>query len=82
MIAANNGWVINLDNLSYVSPELSDAMCRLSTGGGFATRTLYENDEETIFAAQRPQILNGIEDIGCRSDLLDRSLIIRTFATH
>src|SRR5262249_8833787 len=46
------------------------------TGGGFATRTLYENDEETIFAAQRPVMLNGIEDVGFRSDLLDRSLVV------
>ena len=76
MIAASNGWMVSLDNLSYVTPELSDGLCRLATGGGFATRTLYENDEETFFAAQRPSILNGIEDIGTRSDLLDRALIV------
>ena len=75
MIAANNGWVIALDNLSYVHGWLSDALCRLSTGGGFATRTLYENDEETIFDAMRPVILTGIEELANRSDLLDRSLI-------
>ena len=39
MIAANNGWVVALDNISYLPPWLSDALCRLSTGGGFATRT-------------------------------------------
>lgn len=76
MIAANNGWVLNFDNLSYIKPELSDALCRLATGGSWTTRTLYENDEETIFDAQRPIILNGIEDIGSRSDLLDRTLIV------
>lgn len=76
MIAANNGWVVNLDNMSHVTSELSDSLCRLATGGGFATRTLYENDEETIFNAQRPVILNGIEDIGTRSDLLDRSVTV------
>jgi hypothetical protein len=76
MIGATNGWVIDLDNLSYITPELSDALCRLATGGGFATRTLYENDDETIFNAARPILLNGIEDIGTRSDLLDRCLII------
>jgi hypothetical protein len=75
-IAANNGRVTCFDNLSYVSPDLSDALCRLSTGGGFSTRTLYENDEETIFDATRPVILNGIEDMGTRSDLLDRALIV------
>ena len=76
MIAANNGWVLCLDNLSTVKPDLSDALCRLSTGGGFATRTLYTDEDETIFDAQRPVILTSIEEIGTRSDLLERSLII------
>lgn len=76
MIAANNAWVICLDNLSVINPDLSDALCRLSTGGGFATRTLYTDEDETIFDAMRPSILTTIEEIGTRSDLLDRSLII------
>ncbi|MGA9996644.1 MAG: DUF3854 domain-containing protein [Pyrinomonadaceae bacterium] len=76
MIAATNGWIVALDNLSRLPVWLSDALCRLSTGGGFATRTLYENDEETLFMAMRPIILNGIEELATRSDLLDRSLII------
>ncbi len=76
MIAANNGLVVALDNISHLPPWLSDALCRLATGGGFSTRTLYENDEETIFDAQRPVILTGIEEIVTRSDLLDRSLLI------
>ena len=76
MIAANNGWVICLDNLSTVKADLSDALCRLSTGGGFATRTLYTDEDETIFDAMRPVILTSIEEIGTRSDLLERSLIV------
>lgn len=76
MIAANNGWVLCLDNLSSIKQDLSDALCRMATGGGFATRTLYTDDEETIFNAQRPVILTSIEEIGTRSDLLERSLLI------
>jgi hypothetical protein len=76
MLAATNGWIVALDNLSRLPVWLSDALCRLSTGGGFATRTLYENDEETLFMAMRPIILNGIEELATRSDLLDRSVII------
>jgi hypothetical protein len=76
MIAANNSWVILLDNLSRVEAWLSDALCRLSTGGGFAARKLYTDDEEAMFNAQRPVILNGIEEIVHRGDLLDRSLIL------
>jgi hypothetical protein len=75
-IAASNSWVVALDNLSYLPDWMSDALCRLSTGGGFSTRTLYENDEETIFDGQRPIILNGIEEVATRGDLLDRALLI------
>jgi hypothetical protein len=77
MIAANNGWIVALDNLSRIPGWLSDALCRLSTGGGFATRTLYANDEETIFDATRPIILTGIEELASRSDLLDRTIILQ-----
>lgn len=76
MISASKSWVVSLDNLSHLQPWLSDALCRLATGGGFATRELYTDAEEILFEAQRPVILNGIEELATRSDLLDRSLII------
>lgn len=76
MIGASNGWIVALDNLSNIQPWLSDCLCRLSTGGGFSTRKLYENDEEMIFDAKRPVILNCIEEAVVRADLLDRSLVL------
>jgi hypothetical protein len=76
MIAAMNGWLISLDNLSHLSPWLSDALCRLATGGGFSTRELYSDADETIFDAQRPVVLNGIEELATRGDLLDRCMIL------
>lgn len=76
MIASKNGWIIAFDNLSGIQAWQSDCLCRLATGGGFSTRTLYENDEETIFDAQRPSIINGIDDVATRADLLDRCLLL------
>ena len=76
MIAATNGWVVALDNVSHLKPWLSDALCRLATGGGFATRELYTDADEVIFDAQRPVMLNGIEEIATRGDLLDRALLV------
>jgi hypothetical protein len=73
-IHASNAWLVCLDNLSGVPVWLSDAICRLATGGGFATRQLYTNDEEALFDYQRPVILNGIDDVATRHDLGDRSL--------
>lgn len=75
-IAASNGWCMAFDNLSGIPNWLSDAICRLAIGLGFSTRTLYENDEETIFSAMRPVVLNGIDDLASRQDLLDRALIL------
>jgi hypothetical protein len=75
-IAASNSWVIALDNVSGLPVWLSDDLCRLATGGGFATRELYSDDEEKIFSALRPVILNGIEEIATRSDLLDRCILL------
>ena len=76
MIAASNSWVVAFDNLSSVPAWLSDALCRLSTGGGFATRELYSDGDEILFDAMRPIILNGINSLSTRSDLLDRTVAL------
>jgi hypothetical protein len=76
-ICANNCWVPTFDNLSFLPDAFSDAFCRLATGGGFATRAFYTNDEEAIFWSKRPVILNGIVEFASRPDLLERLQIIR-----
>ena len=75
-IAAKKTWTLPYDNLSKLSSGLSDAFCRLATGGGFRTRTLYTNDSEMLFTSTRPVIMNGISDFITRQDLADRSIII------
>ncbi len=75
-IAATSAWVVAFDNISNLPPWLSDAVCRVSTGGGFSTRTLYENREQELFDAMRPVILNGISDVATRPDLLDRAIVL------
>lgn len=74
-IAAAHGRIISCDNLTHISENLSNAFCRLATGGGFATRELFSDDGEVIFDAQRPVILNGIAEVVTKSDLLDRTLL-------
>ena len=76
MIAANNGHVLAFDNLSSLPGWLSDALCRLASGGNFALRQLYTDADEVLFQAARPTILNGIEDIITRQDLADRATFL------
>ena len=76
MIAAKNGWTPCYDNLSGISRDLSDGFCVLATGGGLGKRQLYTDDEEHILYAQRPLILNGIDEVATRGDLMERSIII------
>ncbi len=74
-IAANNAYVQAFDNLSGIPADVADALCRLSTGGGFATRALYSDDEERIFDGQRPIVMTSIVDVATRADLADRTLV-------
>jgi 5S rRNA maturation endonuclease (ribonuclease M5) len=75
-IAAQNCWLPAFDNVSVVPEWLSDGFCRLSTGGGLATRTLYTNSDETLFNSMRPLLLNGIGGLVHRQDLARRSIIL------
>jgi len=76
VISARNSHVIAYDNLSRIRPGLSDALCRLSTGAGWASRELYSDSEETIIQVSKPILVNGISDFATRPDLLDRSIAI------
>lgn len=75
-IAATNGHVLAFDNVSGLPAWISDTLCRLATGGGFAVRQLYSDQDEVLFDAARPVILNGIEDIVTRPDLADRAVFL------
>jgi hypothetical protein len=76
VLAARNSWVIAYDNLSSISSSLSDSLARLSTGAGFGKRELYTDDEERLYNVCRPVVLNGIEDLVTRPDLLERSIVL------
>jgi hypothetical protein len=75
-IAAHNGHVLAFDNLTGLPPWLSDTLCRLTSGGAFAVRQLYTDQDEVLFAAARPIILNSIEDVITRPDLADRAILL------
>jgi putative DNA primase/helicase len=76
VVSASNSWMLVFDNLSSVPAWLADALCRLATGSGFATRALHTDRDEVIFDAARSIILNGIPNLTDRADLADRSVTI------
>ena len=76
MVAAANSWLLAFDNVSRIDSEMSDALCRIATGGGYATRALYTDAEELLLDVKRPIVLNGITDIVDRPDLQDRAIIV------
>jgi len=84
MIAACNSWLVGFDNLSGLPNALSDCLCALATGGGFATRELYSDADEKLFSGARPILCNGIDSPASRPDLLDRSIqiVLPTIPDH
>ena len=62
--------------VSGLPPWLSDTLCRLTSGGAFSTRRLFTDQDEILFAAARPIILNGIEEVITRPDLADRAILL------
>jgi hypothetical protein len=76
MATAVNGWLLAYDNISAIPNWLSDSLCQLVFGGGIAARALFSNDDRSDIHAQRPVILNGIEEFVRRGDLTDRTVFL------
>jgi bifunctional DNA primase/polymerase-like protein len=74
--AAGGSWIVGLDNLSEISPWLSDSLCRAVTGEGDVRRQFYSNTDLVVFEFRRCIILNGIDLGGLRGDLSERLLPI------
>lgn len=69
-------WFLPFDNVSHISEEKSDILCRAITGGGIQERRLYTNSEDYIYTFQKCIAINGINNIVERADLLDRAILI------
>lgn len=76
-ISAARSRVLAFDNVSGFGKDMSDALCKLITGGAYSNRTLYSDQDETIIKGHCVVIMNGIPDFLTRGDLIDRSLVIQ-----
>ena len=66
--------VTDFDNMSYLSKEISDVLCRAVTGGVDTRRTLYMDKQQTIFDLKSIIVLDGVQIIIKEDDLLDRTI--------
>jgi len=76
LVAAKGQHFLSFDNVSGLPDWLSDAICRLSTGGGAGKRRLYTDEDEVLFSGRRLVAINGIEDVAVRPDLVDRAVML------
>ena len=71
-----NNYMPSFDNLDTISPEKSDMLCMAATGGSFSRRMLYTDEDEVIVSFKRCVVLNGINVVASRADLLDRAIVL------
>ncbi|MBM3904843.1 MAG: hypothetical protein FJ357_06885 [Thaumarchaeota archaeon] len=69
-----NNHLVAFDNVSYISDETSDVLCKAITGAGYPKRKYYTDSEEIILKFQRKIILNGITVNIDNGDLAERSI--------
>jgi len=73
---ASHNYVVYFDNLSNIPVWLSDCLCRLVTGDGYAKRELFTNDDDILYSHKRVVGICGINQVATKPDLLDRCVII------
>jgi len=74
--AASGSWGVAIDNLSDITPWLSDSMCRAVTGDGDVRRALYTDGELAVFAFRRCLVVNGIDVGAVRGDFAERAITV------
>jgi hypothetical protein len=75
-IQAKDEHLLVFDNASWVNNDISDALCRLATGGAIAKRALYTDDDLHVLSSCIPFIINGIGEYSNRPDLLERAILL------
>jgi hypothetical protein len=74
---ALHNYILFYDNMSGIAEKFSDALCRAVTGSAFTTRKLFTTSDVFTLKFNRPVILNGLNQVATKGDLLDRSLVMQ-----
>jgi hypothetical protein len=75
-VNAHSARVLPFGNISVIRPQISDALCQLASGSGFATRQLYTDLGLIRIGGSRSVVLNGLANAITRSDLADRAVVL------
>jgi hypothetical protein len=65
------------DNVSIIKDWLSDVLCRAAIGTGFSKRTLYSDDDDTLYEFICSIGISAIHLPGSKPDMLDRPIIAK-----
>ena len=76
VVYISKNYVPCFDNIDTISNQVSDLLCIAVTGSVPTKRKLYTDDEEQVMFFQRFIVLNGINVVATRSDLLDRCILL------
>lgn len=79
VVTAYQSAVMSFDNVETLA-RLSDALCRLSTGGGLSKRKLYSDGDVFAVDAMRPLLIAGLDPTFYKQDLIER--IVRVTLTR
>lgn len=74
--ASRNAYALAYDNMSGISNDMADVICRFATDYGYSKRQLYTDLDEVSFSTCCPVILNGIDSLATRGDLVQRGLVM------
>lgn len=71
-----NDYILMYDNISGISNDTSDLLCRAVSGWALSKRMLYTDSEDIIYKFKKCICLNGINLEANQPDLLQRSIIV------
>jgi len=74
---ARHNWILAFDHISTLSPQLTDALCRLSSGLGAAVRESFGPLPDPLHQyIRRPILLTVTERFTCPADIARRALVV------
>lgn len=74
-ISAIQKRLVSYDNLSGINNNMADVLCGIVSGTGLTKRQLHTTADEYSISIKRAILLNGINSLTERGDLLDRAII-------